>query len=170
MKLRHEPVEPALQDLDGSVRQLSCLERHSFVVVFKLVVEELGHTAKPVSGTDIDDDLLADDFNLAGINAARAALGQGFEPPPPETAHGALLGYLGSASASSFQPTNVNFGLFPALPAVSSSRDGVAAVAGDPGSRRARGKLPKRERSQRMASRALAALQPYVERVAPGAE
>jgi methylenetetrahydrofolate--tRNA-(uracil-5-)-methyltransferase len=107
---------------------------------------------------------------LAGINAARAALGQGFESPPRETAHGALLGYLGSASASSFQPTNVNFGLFPALPPAGSSRDGVAAAAGDSGSRRARRKLSKRERSQRMASRALAALQPYAERVAPGAE
>ncbi len=35
-------------------------------------------------------------------------------PPPPETAHGALLHHVtGGARADSFQPMNVNFGLFP---------------------------------------------------------
>jgi methylenetetrahydrofolate--tRNA-(uracil-5-)-methyltransferase len=101
---------------------------------------------------------------LAGINVARDGLGQGFEPPPPETAHGALLGYLANASAHSFQPTNVNYGLFPPLPVASPSDARVAAPA-----RAARRKLPKRERNQRLASRALAVLQPWVERTAPGA-
>ena len=36
--------------------------------------------------------------------------------PPPETALGALLGHItGGADADSFQPMNVNFGLFPPL-------------------------------------------------------
>lgn len=37
-------------------------------------------------------------------------------PPPPDTALGALLGHItGGADASSYQPMNVNFGLFPPL-------------------------------------------------------
>jgi methylenetetrahydrofolate--tRNA-(uracil-5-)-methyltransferase len=37
--------------------------------------------------------------------------------PPADTAHGALLAHItGGAMADSFQPMNVNFGLFPELP------------------------------------------------------
>jgi methylenetetrahydrofolate--tRNA-(uracil-5-)-methyltransferase len=61
-----------------------------------------------------------------GIMAARFAaserLGVTLSPPPPETAHGALLnhitgGHIESIDAGprSFQPMNVNFGLFPPL-------------------------------------------------------
>ena len=54
---------------------------------------------------------------LAGINAARAARGEAFEEPPPETAHGALVGHLVNSYTRGFQPTNVNYGLFPAIAA-----------------------------------------------------
>src|ERR1700748_3078634 len=48
---------------------------------------------------------------LAGRFAAADALGQGVLPPPPTTAFGALLGHItGGASATTFQPMNVNFG------------------------------------------------------------
>ncbi len=55
-----------------------------------------------------------------GLVAARFAIAerQGREPvpPPPETALGALLSHItGGADAKSFQPMNVNFGLFPPL-------------------------------------------------------
>ena len=37
-------------------------------------------------------------------------------PPPPETALGALLGHItGGADAETYQPMNVNFGLFPPI-------------------------------------------------------
>ncbi len=51
---------------------------------------------------------------LAGINAAR--LQQGLEPlrPPPQTALGALITHLTESDPRHFQPSNVNFGLFPA--------------------------------------------------------
>ncbi|SDZ77231.1 methylenetetrahydrofolate--tRNA-(uracil(54)-C(5))-methyltransferase (FADH(2)-oxidizing) TrmFO [Rubrimonas cliftonensis] len=57
---------------------------------------------------------------LAGRFAAAQALGRPldgpFGPPPPETAHGALLAHVtGGADADTFQPMNVNFGLFPPL-------------------------------------------------------
>jgi methylenetetrahydrofolate--tRNA-(uracil-5-)-methyltransferase len=51
---------------------------------------------------------------LAGRFAAAEALGRAPCPPPPETAHGALLAHItGGAEAETFQPMNVNFGLFP---------------------------------------------------------
>ncbi|TRW14046.1 methylenetetrahydrofolate--tRNA-(uracil(54)-C(5))-methyltransferase (FADH(2)-oxidizing) TrmFO [Glacieibacterium frigidum] len=54
---------------------------------------------------------------LAGRFAAAELSGQMLEPPPPETAIGALLGYItGAATADTYQPMNVNFGLFPPLP------------------------------------------------------
>jgi methylenetetrahydrofolate--tRNA-(uracil-5-)-methyltransferase len=55
---------------------------------------------------------------LAGRFAAAEVLGEEPVPPPPETAHGALLAHItGGAAAETFQPMNVNFGLFPPPPA-----------------------------------------------------
>ena len=74
---------------------------------------------------------------LAGRFAAAETLGEPILPPPPETAHGALLAHItGGAMAETFQPMNVNFGLFPPPP------EGT----------------PKSERKPAMARRALAAL------------
>jgi len=76
---------------------------------------------------------------LAGINAAR--LVQGKEPviPPPETAHGALIHHLTGSDPAHFQPSNVNFGLFPPLA----------------------GKMRKRDRGPARAKLALAALESW---------
>jgi methylenetetrahydrofolate--tRNA-(uracil-5-)-methyltransferase len=53
---------------------------------------------------------------LAGRFAAASRLGHGIVRPPPTTALGALLGHVtGGAEAGSFQPMNINFGLFPPL-------------------------------------------------------
>ncbi|MGE4218586.1 MAG: methylenetetrahydrofolate--tRNA-(uracil(54)-C(5))-methyltransferase (FADH(2)-oxidizing) TrmFO [Alphaproteobacteria bacterium] len=54
---------------------------------------------------------------LAGRFAAAESLGREMIPPPATTALGALLGHItGGATAGSFQPMNVNFGLFPPPP------------------------------------------------------
>jgi len=54
---------------------------------------------------------------LAGRFAAAEALGGQMAPPPPTTAFGALLAHItGGADEKTFQPMNVNFGLFPDLP------------------------------------------------------
>ncbi len=58
---------------------------------------------------------------LAGRFAASQRLGQQIEPPPPTTAFGALLSHITGGhiladdepGKRSFQPMNVNFGLFP---------------------------------------------------------
>ncbi len=55
---------------------------------------------------------------LAGRLAAAELLGQTLPPPPRETAIGALVAHItGDAEAKTFQPMNVNFGLFPPIDA-----------------------------------------------------
>ncbi|SIS73096.1 methylenetetrahydrofolate--tRNA-(uracil(54)-C(5))-methyltransferase (FADH(2)-oxidizing) TrmFO [Phaeovulum vinaykumarii] len=55
---------------------------------------------------------------LAGRMAAAALQGRDLPPPGPETATGALVHHItGGAEARSFQPMNVNFGLFPPIEA-----------------------------------------------------
>ncbi len=55
---------------------------------------------------------------LAGRMAAAEILGRELPPPPAETAMGALITHItGGADAKTFQPMNVNFGLFPPIDA-----------------------------------------------------
>ena len=55
---------------------------------------------------------------LAGRMAAAEILGRDLPPPPPDTAMGALITHItGGADAKTFQPMNVNFGLFPPIDA-----------------------------------------------------
>lgn len=82
---------------------------------------------------------------LAGIFAARYLRGQEFSPPPAVTALGALLAHLGRADAETFQPMNINFGLFPVLDK----------------------KVPRKDRGRAHAERALAALGPWKEAMGP---
>ncbi|WP_448871497.1 methylenetetrahydrofolate--tRNA-(uracil(54)-C(5))-methyltransferase (FADH(2)-oxidizing) TrmFO [Desulfobulbus propionicus] len=76
---------------------------------------------------------------LAGIHAARMVQGKPLLIPPPATAHGALIGHLTQSDPAHFQPSNINFGLFP--PLVFTGR-----------------KLPKKERGRHRAEQALALL------------
>jgi methylenetetrahydrofolate--tRNA-(uracil-5-)-methyltransferase len=74
---------------------------------------------------------------VAGRLAAAEAKDERLALPPAETAHGSLVRHItGGADAATFQPMNVNFGLFPPLSA----------------------KVRKNERKRAMAERALAAL------------
>ena len=52
---------------------------------------------------------------LAGVNAARLALGQAPLTLPPTTMAGALLAYITRADPKTFQPMKANFGLMPEL-------------------------------------------------------
>ena len=55
---------------------------------------------------------------LAGLMAAAELLGTDWTAPPRTTALGALLSHItGDAEAETYQPMNVNFGLFPPPPA-----------------------------------------------------
>ena len=52
---------------------------------------------------------------VAGMNAARMARGMETVVPPATTAMGALIHHLTGTDPDQFQPSNVNFGLFPPL-------------------------------------------------------
>jgi methylenetetrahydrofolate--tRNA-(uracil-5-)-methyltransferase len=55
---------------------------------------------------------------LAGRMAVAEMRGETLPPPPPETAMGSLIHHItGGAEAKTFQPMNVNFGLFPPIDA-----------------------------------------------------
>src|SRR3954471_11697393 len=61
---------------------------------------------------------------LAGRFAPPELRGPAPAPPPPETALGALLGHItGGAAAETYQPMNVNFGLFPPVEGRSKKAD-----------------------------------------------
>lgn len=69
---------------------------------------------------------------LAGCFAAAERRGEIFSPPPATTAHGALLAHITGghietidAGPRSFQPMNINFGLFPPLASASRSEHGA---------------------------------------------
>jgi methylenetetrahydrofolate--tRNA-(uracil-5-)-methyltransferase len=94
---------------------------------------------------------------LAGRFAAAERLGQGRAPPPDTTALGALLahvtgGHLGHG-AGSFQPMNVNFGLFPAL---------IDAPRVDANGKRLKGDARGRAKKLAMAERALGDLDAWI--------
>jgi methylenetetrahydrofolate--tRNA-(uracil-5-)-methyltransferase len=77
----------------------------------------------------------------AALFAAAELRGQHLLPPPAETALGALLGHItGGADAATYQPMNVNFGLFPPMDS----------------------KVRKNERKQAMTARAGAALADWI--------
>ena len=80
---------------------------------------------------------------LAGINAGCLARGMAPVVPPPATAHGALISHLTCSDPDHFQPSNVNFGLFPPLEK----------------------KIRKRERGRYRAGLALALLAEWKERM-----
>ncbi len=73
---------------------------------------------------------------LAGINAARLARNLETVVPPNDTALGALISHLTITDPANFQPSNVNFGLFPPLTK----------------------KMPKRSRGKYRSEKALASL------------
>ena len=68
---------------------------------------------------------------MAGLMAASELAGSDWTPPPPTTALGALLAHItGDAKADSYQPMNVNFGLFPPVDAAVKKKQRKLAYTG----------------------------------------
>ena len=97
---------------------------------------------------------------LAGRFAAAERLGETLAAPPPTTAHGALLGHITGghietidAGPRSFQPMNVNFGLFPPLAQVPTK---------GPDGERLRGPAKTVAKKRALSQRALADLERWI--------
>jgi methylenetetrahydrofolate--tRNA-(uracil-5-)-methyltransferase len=125
-KLRHGEQTRIFRLIPGLERaefaRLGGLHRNTFINSPRLLDRELRLKAMPrlrfagqITGVEGYVESAAIGL-LAGRFAAAARLGHDIAPPPPTTALGALLRHItGGADAQSFQPMNINFGLFPPL-------------------------------------------------------
>ena len=67
---------------------------------------------------------------MAGRFATAERKGYAQTPPPLSTAMGAMLGHItGGADATTFQPMNINFGLFPPIPGTFKGKERKQAMA-----------------------------------------
>ena len=131
-KLKHGAQTAIFRMIPGLARaefaRLGGLHRNTFINSPKLLDERLRLKAEPrlrfagqITGVEgyVESaaiGLLAGRFAAAEAAGAEA-MDRAAPTPPPTTALGALLGHItGGAAADSFQPMNVNFGLFPPLP------------------------------------------------------
>ncbi|HEY5305503.1 MAG TPA: methylenetetrahydrofolate--tRNA-(uracil(54)-C(5))-methyltransferase (FADH(2)-oxidizing) TrmFO [Pseudolabrys sp.] len=119
---------PGLQHAEFA--RLGGLHRNTFLNSPKLLNESLQLKANPswrfagqITGCEGYVESAAVGL-LAARFAAAERRGEAIIPPPPTTAHGALLAHITGghietidAGPSSFQPMNVNFGLFPPIAA-----------------------------------------------------
>jgi methylenetetrahydrofolate--tRNA-(uracil-5-)-methyltransferase len=127
-KLRHAEQVRVFRTIPGleqaEFARLGGLHRNTFINSPKLLDQGLCLKSRPylrfagqITGVEGYVESAAIGL-LAGRFAASEQQGEMLAPPPPTTALGALVAHItGGADAVSFQPMNVNFGLFPALPA-----------------------------------------------------
>ncbi len=99
--------------------RLGSIHRNTFVLAPELLTPTLQFRTRPdlllagqLSGVEGYVESAAMGL-LAGINAARLAGGAEVVVPPATTALGALVRHLTDSDPHSFQPSNINFGLFP---------------------------------------------------------
>ncbi|MCC7319600.1 MAG: methylenetetrahydrofolate--tRNA-(uracil(54)-C(5))-methyltransferase (FADH(2)-oxidizing) TrmFO [Rubellimicrobium sp.] len=105
---------------DAAFARLGGIHRNTFINSPRLLDGRLRLRARPnirfagqISGVEGYVESAAMGL-LAGRMAVAEILGRDLPPVPPTTATGALLAHVtGGADARSFQPMNVNFGLFP---------------------------------------------------------
>jgi methylenetetrahydrofolate--tRNA-(uracil-5-)-methyltransferase len=165
-KLRHGAQQEIFRMIpglaDAAFARLGGIHRNTFLNSPKLLDATLRLKAAPhmrfagqVTGVEGYVESAAMGM-LAGRFAAAEALGRAPLAPPPTTAFGALLahvtgGHLAGAKES-FQPMNVNFGLFPPI---------------DPPAERVKGVERGRARKQALAERALRDVDEWLIRSAP---
>ena len=152
-KLKYAEQVRVFQTIPGlesaKFARLGGLHRNTFINSPRLLDEQLRMKARPglrfagqITGVEGYIESAAIGL-MAGIMTASEVTSEPWTPPPVDTAHGALLAHItGGADADTFQPMNVNFGLFPPI-------DLVTAPNGK------RRKLRGRERKMAYAARAL---------------
>jgi methylenetetrahydrofolate--tRNA-(uracil-5-)-methyltransferase len=133
-KLRHGEQRRIFRTIPGLERaefaRLGGLHRNTFINSPRLIDRELRLKAMPrlrfagqITGVEGYVESAAIGL-LAGRFAAAARVGREPAPPPATTALGALLRHItGGAEAGTFQPMNVNFGLFPLLSSIPGAPD-----------------------------------------------
>jgi len=113
--------------------RLGGLHRNSFINSPRLLDAQLRLKARPalrfagqITGVEGYVESAAIGL-LAGRFLAAERRGRLLQEPPATTALGALLGHItGGADARSFQPMNINFGLFPPMQGLADGRRGRA--------------------------------------------
>ncbi|HVY86681.1 MAG TPA: methylenetetrahydrofolate--tRNA-(uracil(54)-C(5))-methyltransferase (FADH(2)-oxidizing) TrmFO [Caulobacterales bacterium] len=141
---------PGLQD--ARFARLGGIHRNTFLNAPKLLDETLRLRAEPrlrfagqVTGVEGYVESAAMGL-LAGRFLAGELRGETLPPPPPTTAFGALLAHVTGghiAGKGTFQPMNVNFGLFPAIEVAERDEAGKR-IKGE-----VRGKLKRRAMAER---------------------
>ncbi|MEO0357289.1 MAG: methylenetetrahydrofolate--tRNA-(uracil(54)-C(5))-methyltransferase (FADH(2)-oxidizing) TrmFO [Pseudomonadota bacterium] len=118
---------PGLQDAEFA--RLGGIHRNSFINSPTLLDDKMRLKSKPnvrfagqITGVEGYVESAAMGL-LAGRLAAGDILGHSYSAPPDTTAMGALITHItGGADAKTFQPMNVNFGLFPPVDTVKGGR------------------------------------------------
>jgi methylenetetrahydrofolate--tRNA-(uracil-5-)-methyltransferase len=173
-KLKHGEQVRIFRTIPGlgnaEFARLGGLHRNTFLDSPRLIDHELRLKAQPrlrfagqITGVEGYVESAATGL-IAGRLAAAQALGRRFQAPPATTAHGALINHItgghiamsDGASRSSFQPMNVNFGLFPP---VTLSRDGTG--------KRLRGAAKQEARKRTYTGRALSDFGAWLEAFRP---
>ncbi len=161
-KLKHGEQKRVFRKIPGleaaEFARLGGLHRNTFLNSPKLLDHRLNLRAAPrltfagqMTGVEGYVESAATGL-LAGRFAASDRQGRALAPPPPTTAMGALLDHItGGADAKTFQPMNINFGLFPPI-------DAPKPAEG----KRLRGKEKGRARKKAMAMRALGDIKRWV--------
>jgi methylenetetrahydrofolate--tRNA-(uracil-5-)-methyltransferase len=161
---------PGLQNAEFA--RLGGLHRNTFLNSPKLLDETLRLKANPrwrfagqITGCEGYVESAAIGL-LAARFAAAERRGEAIAAPPPTTAHGALLAHITGghietidAGPSSFQPMNVNFGLFPP----------IAAPVAPEGRKFGRGSAKNLARKGALSERALADLERWISGELPAA-
>ena len=152
-KLKYAEQVRVFQTIPGlesaQFARLGGLHRNTFINSPRLLDEQLRMKARPglrfagqITGVEGYIESAAIGL-MAGIMTASEVTSAAWTPPPVDTAHGALLAHItDGADADTFQPMNVNFGLFPPIDLVTTPN----------GKKR---KLRGRERKMAYAARAL---------------
>lgn len=125
-KLKYAEQTRVFQTIPGlesaQFARLGGLHRNTFINSPRLLDEQLRMKARPrlrfagqITGVEGYIESAAIGM-MAGIMTASEVTAGSWTPPPVDTAHGALLAHIiGGANADTFQPMNVNFGLFPPI-------------------------------------------------------
>ncbi len=139
-KLRHAEQARVFRMIPGlenaEFARLGGMHRNTFINSPRLLDEELRLKAQPrlrfagqITGCEGYVESAAVGL-LAGRFASARRRGEAPRIPPPTTAMGALLNHITSgADAQTFQPMNINFGLFPPIAGVFRGRERKQALA-----------------------------------------